>query len=122
MFHGAFGVLMIAAAAFSARSWEPAARFDRTEDLLHSVAASTMGIAFAAGVLSVLVWRRSAGAGVIGPLAVVASVAIPVAMTSWSGVSGALQRLMFAIAYLWYGREALQLDRARPRRHRPHPA
>jgi hypothetical protein len=105
--HGAFGVLMVTAAVFSARSWERAAPFDETEDLLHSIAASTMGLAFAAGVVIVLVARRSTGVGLLGPLAVVASMAIPLAMTAWPEGSGALQRLMFAIAYLWYGREAL---------------
>ena len=69
-----------------------------------------MGVAFAAGVLSVIWSRRSAGIGVLGPLAVAASVAIPLAMTAWSDGSGALQRLMFAIAYLWYGREAIRID------------
>lgn len=105
--HGAFGLLMIAAAIYSARSWERATRFDETEDLLHSVAASTIGVAFATGVVSVLLSRRSAGVGALGPIAVVASIAIPLAMTAWPDGSGALQRLMFAIAYLWYGREAL---------------
>ncbi|MGB6059786.1 MAG: hypothetical protein WBF71_16140 [Microthrixaceae bacterium] len=28
-------------------------------------------------------------------------------MTAWPDSAGALQRVMFAVAYLWYGREAL---------------
>lgn len=113
--HSAFGVLMIAAAVFSARSWIPEASFDPTEDTLHSVAASAMGAAFAAGVVATLVARRSTGIGLLGPLAIVASIVLPLGMTIWEDYSGALQRLMFGIAYLWYGREALRL--AGPIRH-----
>lgn len=98
---------MIVTAVFSTWSWELAAGFNRTEDALHSVAATAMGVAFAADMISVLLARRPTGIGLLGPLAVTASVAIPLAMTTWSGGSGALQRLMFALAYAWYGREAL---------------
>ena len=44
--HRWFGVWMIAAAAFSTRPWVESAPFDPTEDLLHTVAASAMGIGF----------------------------------------------------------------------------
>jgi hypothetical protein len=40
-------------------------------------------------------------------VAIVASVVIPLAMSASTDVTGALQRAMFAIAYLWYGREAV---------------
>jgi hypothetical protein len=46
-------------------------------------------------------------------LAVAASVVIPLAMTAWSGGTGALPRLMFAIAFVWYGREAVSAERSR---------
>ncbi len=108
-FHSSFGVFMVAAAVFSARSWNPATPFDRTEDLLHSVAATAMGFAFAFGVLAVLLRRRGRGGGVHGVdlVAIAASIVIPLAMTAWGEGAGLLQRGMFGIAYLWYGREAL---------------
>jgi hypothetical protein len=99
--HAAFGVMMVAAAAFSARPWQPGAAFDRTEDLLHSMAASGIGIAFVVGVVAVLIPRWPA-IGLVGPLAVAASVLLPLGMTLWDGAAGALQRAMFAVAYVWY--------------------
>jgi hypothetical protein len=107
--HSTFGGLMIAAAVFSARPWDPTAPFDRVEDLLHSVAATGMGFAFALGVAAVA-WRRH-GAGA-GPhwrdgVAVLAAVALPLAMTWWPGSAGVLQRAMFLVAYAWYGLETV---------------
>ena len=107
--HAAFGVLMFAAAAFSHRPWLAGQSFDATEDLLHSVVASAMGVAFAAGVVAVAL-RRSGGAGrrrVLDGIAVAASVGLPLAMSAAPSVDGLLQRLMFAVAYTWYAVEAL---------------
>jgi hypothetical protein len=107
--HIGFGALMAAAAAFSNRPWVPGRTGDPAEDLLHSVAATGMGLAFAAGVVAVAVRRsrlprlRRALDGV----AVAASVGIPLAMTAVPSIDGLLQRLMFAIAYTWYLAEAV---------------
>jgi hypothetical protein len=107
--HATFGGLMIAAAVFSSRPWDTTAPFDRVEDVLHSVAATGMGFAFALGVAAVA-WRRH-GAGVRphwrDGVAVLAAVALPLAMTWWPGSAGALQRAMFLVAYAWYGLEAV---------------
>ena len=100
---GAFGILMIAAAAFSTRPWWPGAAFDPTEDLLHSIAATTMGIAFAFGLI-IRAFRRGDdrvglawdGAGIA------ASILLPLAMALLPDWAGLLQRLMFAIAYAWF--------------------
>lgn len=83
---------------------------DETEDLLHSVAATGMGLAFAAGVLVVGLRRRGAGPWprVLDAVAVVASVALPAAMSLFPAVDGVLQRLMFAVAYAWYAVQAVQ--------------
>jgi hypothetical protein len=120
--HVTFGVLMTAAAAFSHRPFDPAQRFDRTEDLLHSVAATGMGFAFAFAVILVVVspavarlrlpWRML-DLGAAG-----ASVAIPAAMATWPQISGVLQRLMFSIAYAWYAGEAVQALREPARAER----
>jgi hypothetical protein len=104
---GTFGVMMLMTAAFSHRPWVPDAPFDHFEDLLHSVTATSMGFAFAAGVVAVGVGRSDASrldrSG--DTLAVIASVVIPMAMSQGTALTGALQRLMFLVAYIWYARE-----------------
>ncbi len=117
--HVAFGVLMIATAAFSHRSWVAGAQFDRIEDALHSFTATAMGFAFSFGVLVRLMQRgrqREPGR-LLDAVALVAATVIPVLMTRFAGLDGAIQRLMFLVAYLWYAREALllrQLNREAP--------
>jgi hypothetical protein len=113
--HYAFGAFMIAAAAFSTRPWTGGG-YDRTEDALHSVAATAMGFAFAAGVVAAALHRGRSGR--IGALmldlaAVVASVAVPLAMFAFSTLDGVFQRIMFAIAYAWYATAAAGLLRRR---------
>ena len=109
-FHVVFGISMAAVAAFSLRSWESGAVFDPTEDLLHSVFATLMGFAFAFGVTAVAIHLRRKGIPwrALDIIAVVASVVLPIGMSMYGQVDGILQRLMFAIAYLWYGREAVR--------------
>lgn len=109
--HAAFGALMTAAAAFSHRPWIAGQPFDRTEDLLHSVAASAMGFAFAIGVAATWWWRvRSHDRWrVLDAVAVVASVAVPLGMSAWPQSDGMTQRIMFAVAYAWYLAEAGRL-------------
>jgi hypothetical protein len=114
--HTAFGALMTAAAAFSHRPWQAGVPIDRTEDLLHSIAATAMGLAFAAGVVAVMLERMRRGRSwrVMDVLAVAAAVAIPLAMSAAPSVDGLLQRLMFAVAYAWYAAEALRVRRRGP--------
>ena len=111
--HVAFGVLMVAAAAFSARPWESDVPFDATEDVLHSVAATAMGFAFAFGVVAVgwRTWRAAGRWRWRDATAVVASVVFPLAMVGVDGYAGLLQRPIFVVAYLWYGAETLRLLR-----------
>ncbi len=122
--HAVFGLCLVATAIFSTRSWVDGAAFDRTEDGLHSLAATVMGFAFAGGVVAAAVTahrrsasrrsssRRSASRrSVVDAVAVTASVAVPLAMVTWPDLDGALQRAMFAIAYLWYASEAWGRER-----------
>ncbi len=106
--HVAFGTCLIGVAAFSLRSWQAGTPYDRTEDMLHSVLATVMGFAFALGVGAVA-WQddRRTRRRAFDVFAVTASVVVPIAMTVSSDSAGALQRVMFAVAYLWYGIEAL---------------
>lgn len=101
--NGGFGISMIMVAVFSARSWEPGASFEATEDTLHSVAATVVGVGFAFAVTATALGRRRlVPATGLDVLAVVASAALPLAMTAYPDVDGALQRIMFAVAYAWY--------------------
>jgi hypothetical protein len=101
---------MIATAAFSHRPWVPDAPFDHFEDLLHSVTATAMGFALAAGVIAVGISPRGPSRLDRGAdsLAVIVSVVIPLAMSQATAVTGALQRSMFLVAYIWYAREGLR--------------
>jgi hypothetical protein len=112
--HTAFGVLMVAVAAFSIRSWEDGAQYDRTEDLLHSLASTGVGFAFAFGVVAVLMRRPKgrAGARAFDLAAVAAACLLPIGMGVWGEVDGVLQRAMFLIAYLWYAAEAIRVTPA----------
>lgn len=106
--HVVFGACLAGVAAFSLRSWDETMPYDRTEDALHSVAATVMGFAFALGVVSVSwVWGRRPRLRALDAAAIAASVVLPLAMLAMTEQAGALQRAMFAIAYAWYAREAL---------------
>jgi hypothetical protein len=113
LLHGIFGVCIIAAAVYAARPWDPTMPYVEFEDLLHSIAASVMGPAFAIGV-AVVSARRPLEVKLVRLLdlvAVVASVVVPMAMFSISsleGYSGLFQRAMFAISYTWYAQEAIR--------------
>jgi hypothetical protein len=115
--HAGFGVLMVTAAVFSARSWEPGVPFDAVEDVLHSVSATAMGFAFAFGVVAVAwrIWRAGGGLRWLDITAVTASVVLPLAMVGWEQFAGALQRPIFVVAYVWYAVEAVHA------RHAPSP-
>lgn len=73
--------------------------------------ATLMGFAFAFGVLARLIQREAGGkAGrLLDGTAVAAATLLPLLMVSQPEVIGLLQRTMFAVAYIWYGREAFQL-------------
>ena len=105
-FLGAFGVFMTAVAAFSARPWLPDLPFDPVEDWLHSFAASGMGFAFALGV-GLRWWQRPVKVRFVDLVALAASIFMPLAMSFLPDWAGLFQRLMFTIAYLWYGLELL---------------
>ncbi len=107
--HATFGALLTAAATFSTRPWRPHAPFDSAEDALHSIAATAMGFAFALGMVALLVIhpRAEAGRRVIAIAAAVAATALPVAMGLLPEAQGIFQRIMFAVAYLWFATEAL---------------
>lgn len=104
-----YGISIIAAAAYAHKPWLDVP-FDEFEDLLHSVAASAVGFAFTVGVLFVTA-RRGPNAGwarAFDLVAVAAAVIIPMTMFNVPDVEGLIQRIMFAIGYVWYAAEAVR--------------
>ncbi len=112
--HGIFGVSMLASAVFSTRSWVRSAPFDRTEDLLHSIASFGVGMGFIAGVALVSVRRSRSSGHTDWPslAALVVVVACLGAMSSFADAAGAFQRMMFSVAFVWYGYEAMTAARS----------
>jgi hypothetical protein len=107
--HLVFASCMFGTAAFSHKPWVPGAPFDAFEDLLHSVTATGMGFAFAAGVVVRLIERNpsSTGARVLDAFALLAATALSPIGAAVPEVGGMLQRGMFLVAYIWYGAEVL---------------
>ncbi|MFN0090397.1 MAG: DUF998 domain-containing protein [Acidimicrobiales bacterium] len=107
--HFSFGLCMLGVAAFSTKPWQEDMAYVRSEDLLHTIFASTMGLAFIAGTASVLFARRpqTRRAAAMDLLTALSTLGLSIGMGAFPGVYGVLQRLMFAVAYAWYGREAL---------------
>jgi hypothetical protein len=104
-----FAACMFGAAAFSHSPWMPGETADAFEDFLHSVFASGMGFAFCVGVVARFAHRSSRahfGRG-LDALALAVATVLPLLLASASGIGGLAQRVMFAVAYLWFGREAL---------------
>lgn len=101
-----FAVCMIATAAFSHRPWVEGITYDEMEDLLHSITATGMGFAFSFGVASRLIVRHADAVEVLFDLfALGAAIVIPLLGLQLPEFDGLLQRLLFAIAYLWFARE-----------------
>ena len=102
--HIGFGILLTVTAVASTRPWVAGTPFDAAEDQIHSIAATAMGFAFAFGILAVVLGDRRSGRPIrpLDIVAIVASIAIPLSMTALPELAGILQRLMFAVAYIWY--------------------
>lgn len=104
-----YGVAMIGNAVFSHMPWEDVP-YDALEDLLHSVTAGATGMSFIAGVLIVMS-RRGPGhtaPRVFDALAIVAALVISMLIFNMETIAGLIQRIMFGIAYFWFGFEALR--------------
>ena len=104
-----FAASMFGTAAFSHSPWVPSEAADPFEDLLHSVFASGMGLAFCVGVVARFAHRgpRALMGRSLDALALVVATLLPMFLASASNGGGLAQRVMFAVAYTWFGREAL---------------
>jgi hypothetical protein len=109
----AFGGFMISTAAFSHEPWIGDVAFDPIEDMLHSFTATAMGFALTLGVLLRLLqrWGQDTRGRVLDLLALLSATFIPMLMLFQPDIAGLVQRLMFLVAYVWYGKEALELYR-----------
>ncbi len=107
--HGLFGLCMIATAVFSHKPWWPVESYDVLEDALHSIFATLMGFAFALGVLVRLLQTRTSRGGEtwLNVFAIAAATLIPLIMIVLPERAGMVQRLMFLVAYFWYGAQAV---------------
>jgi hypothetical protein len=115
--HLCFGVSMFAVAAFSTRPWQPGATYVASEDLLHSVFAGIMGIGFVTGVATLIVVRRHRSIRAAAPDVIVFAVTLIIPLFMDTSIWGVLQRVMFVVAAIWYGSEAMaSVPRTRPER------
>jgi hypothetical protein len=114
--HAGFGVSMIAAAVFSHGPWDGSA-FDELEDLLHSAASFGVGLFFTVGVLLVATRRAEAPAWlrIVDGIALAAALVIPLLMANVDA-RGLVQRIMFLVAFLWYGLETVRAPAPTPAR------
>jgi len=116
-----FAVCMFGAAAFSHSPWRSGVPDDRVEDFLHSLFASGMGFAFCGGVVARFL-QRGSGA-VLGrsldALALLVATVLPLLLASASSIGGLAQRVMFGVAYVWFGQEALRGSRPKVKSHGP---
>lgn len=104
----AFGALMTAVASVATRPWEPDLPYDRTEDLLHSLAATGVGAAFIAGAILVAFQHGFGQPPRVVDLGVAAlACLLTLGMSFLPDYDGLLQRVMFLTAYAWFAREVL---------------
>ena len=115
--HLVFAAAMLGTAAFSHKPWIAGVAFDEFEDFLHSVTATGMGFAFCFGVFVRFSQRnrRELLNRALDILALGAATAMPIVSALYSSSGGLVQRAMFVVAYVWYGTEALRLQRLHAR-------
>jgi hypothetical protein len=101
-----FGMAMMAAAIWSNAPIDRAVAHSIREDAFHSIAASLMGVAFAAASSARLWMNGFAFKDWLSWLSLAASVGLPLAMIALPDIDGGLQRVMFAISFCWIVREA----------------
>ncbi len=110
LLHRVAGAMMLAAVAFTDRSWDPNAPYDRLENIVHSAVATAGSVSFSLGVLLVLEQKRQQH-GRIPLLEVVVlatEIVLPPLMLVWVEWTGVIERAMFSAAYVWYGCEVLR--------------
>jgi hypothetical protein len=113
--HALFGVFMMATATFSARPWLPGVATDEFEAGLHTFVFTAAAVVFAIGTAARAMQRsreRETGSLFDACAAACCMLALLAASLLPDG-AGYVQRALFAVAYLWYGREAVSALRRR---------
>ena len=100
-----FGLAMIAAAVWSHLPIDQGLGGSTTEDDLHSIAASGMGVAFATACVARFWTPGRKRPDIFNVIALCCSVGLPLAMLGFPEIAGAAQRLMFLISFVWILRE-----------------
>jgi len=112
--HSVFGAGMIGNAVFSSRPWQAELPFSELEDLLHSWMSGLVGTAFTVGVIVVFFARKQSNilTRSIDITAVLVSIGVTLVMFSGGeDIAGLVQRVMFAVSYIWYAREAVTIGK-----------
>ena len=111
----AFGVLMLAVAAFSTKQWDVNASYNALESNLHSISAMLMGFCIGIGVFIVVLLDKTApiSVRVLGWATVFASIAMPILAGVEPTHAGIYQRLMFAVTIAWFITQAVRAPRTR---------
>lgn len=113
-----FGAGLIASAIWSHMHIIPALGGNLAQDTRHSFAAGVVGTGFAATMAAHLFWPGANRRDWLSWLGLIASVVLPLAMFNLPTLTGLLQRLMFAISFLWVWRAFPLRPARRLHRHR----
>ena len=108
--HRLTGALVLAAMAFTDRSWDATAPYDRVENIIHSAVATSIAISFSVGVLVVLYEKQvmTGRVPLLESVVVAVQIAMPPMMLAWVEGTGIIERVMFGAAFIWYGWEVLR--------------
>ncbi len=106
-----FGVGLVGAAIWSNAPIVPEQPADVHEDLLHSIASSLVGAAFAAACAARIFAPGGSRHDFLAWAGLVISIAIPMAMVAFPDVRGAMQRAMFAFSFIFVTRELRESSR-----------
>ena len=105
-----FGVGLLGASIWSSATFPPAPGTNQTEDAWHSYFSSAIGIAFALATLTRLSMAGFPRSDWLSWLGLLASVLLPLAMVQFPSIDGLLQRVLFAISFLWIARLFMSRD------------
>lgn len=97
----AFGIGLVASAVWSNAPIVAGIPSDLGEDRLHSIASGVVGTAFALACAARLFARNARRLDWLALAGIAISVLVPLAMTSFPGLKGLLQRAMFAFSFLF---------------------
>ena len=106
-----FGLGMLGTAIWSNASILQDVVSDMREDWMHSVASGLVGTAFASACAARLFCPGGSLRDGLAWTGLIASVLLPIGMGVFPDVRGLVQRVMFAISFLFVGREFAGRDR-----------